>query len=118
MAKDYAQKFYMSKRWRKCREAYMQYMHWTCERCGEVAEILHHREYISPRTIEDVEVTLAWDNLEALCRLCHEKEHKEIRGKGIDEEVIAKGVAFNSSGEPIQQARRTVDDILGELTGV
>lgn len=68
-------RFYKSKAWKKCRNAYMQEQHYICERCHEVAEICHHKEYITVDNIDDPKITLSWNNLEALCRDCHNKEH-------------------------------------------
>ena len=81
MAKEWAIKFYASTAWRKTRAAYMSTVNWTCERCPAPAVMLHHRTHLTPININDPSITLAWGNLEALCRLCHEEEHGEIRGR-------------------------------------
>lgn len=75
MAKKYSAKFYKSKSWRKCRESYLISKHYLCERCNEVAKVVHHKKYITKTNIYNPEVTLAFDNLEALCQDCHNKEH-------------------------------------------
>lgn len=75
MAREFAESFYKSTTWQKCRDAFMAEKLWTCERCGAVAEIVHHKKYITPNNIDDPAITLSWDNLEALCRDCHNKEH-------------------------------------------
>jgi hypothetical protein len=49
---------------------------WTCERCGAAANVVHHKIYITPLNINDPDITLNFDNLEALCHNCHNKEHK------------------------------------------
>jgi 5-methylcytosine-specific restriction endonuclease McrA len=43
----------------------------ACERCGDRAVLVHHRDHISTNN--------ARSNLESLCRRCHEREHP---GKG------------------------------------
>lgn len=73
--KDYARKFYQGKAWRDTQAAYMASQHYTCERCGGLARVVHHKEHITPQNIGDVNITLAWDNLEALCMDCHNMEH-------------------------------------------
>ena len=73
--KPWAESFYESKNWKKTRKAYMLSMMNLCERCGEVAKICHHKIWLTPQNINDVNITLSWDNLEALCQDCHNKEH-------------------------------------------
>lgn len=73
--KLYAIKFYKSKSWRECRDAFFFYRQGVCERCGEPGEIVHHKTYITPANINEPVVTLNWDNLELLCKDCHNREH-------------------------------------------
>lgn len=78
--KKYAEKFYSSLAWKKCREAYAQKVGHLCERClkrGQMVpgEIVHHKIYITRENIKDPEVVLNFDNLELLCRKCHAEEH-------------------------------------------
>lgn len=78
--KEFAEKFYKSKRWQHCRNAYMKSVGGMCEECMKrgiykPAEIVHHKIHITPVTIHQPEVTLSWSNLEALCRDCHRLEH-------------------------------------------
>lgn len=75
MAKAYADAFYHSAAWKKCKESYLKSQGYICERCGDVAKVVHHRVYLSPQTIDNPEITLNWNNLEALCQLCHNQEH-------------------------------------------
>ena len=79
--KDYAKEFYKSQAWKKLRDRYIRSVGGLCERCykrGEIrpAEIVHHKVRITPENITDPGVTLSMENLEALCRPCHEREHK------------------------------------------
>lgn len=46
-----------------------------CERCEEPAKIVHHKTHLNRSNINNPAVTLSWDNLEALCQDCHNKEH-------------------------------------------
>jgi 5-methylcytosine-specific restriction endonuclease McrA len=93
MAKDYALSFYRSRAWRDTQAAYMMSQHYLCERCGSVARIVHHIRYITPRNIHDPNITLSWDNLEALCIDCHNAEHMSKGG------ACAEGLRFNERGE-------------------
>ena len=79
-------KLYNSSKWRKLRDIYMM-EHPLCERCLEkgitkVAEDCHHKK--SPfmdglSMCERLELLTDYDNLEALCRDCHNDEHRNIR---------------------------------------
>ena len=42
------------------------------------AEIVHHKIPLTPDNINDLSVSLSWDNLQALCRRCHAEVHEEI----------------------------------------
>lgn len=94
MAQDYAKAFYHSKEWRKCQAAFMQSKNYTCERCGQLALIAHHKIHISPANINDPNITLNWDNLQALCLDCHNAEH----GNGS---ACIEGVGFDENGDLI-----------------
>ncbi len=78
--KAWAEKFYNSDAWRACREAYLQSVGGLCERSSTpddpvVAEIVHHKIYLTPENINDPNITLSWDNLEALSQKEHNREH-------------------------------------------
>lgn len=73
--KPWAAGFYGSKAWEDTRKAYLITQHYLCERCQEPAKIVHHKRYITKSNINDTSITLNWDNLEALCQDCHNKEH-------------------------------------------
>ena len=84
--REFAERFYKSKAWETCRLGYLSSVGGLCENCLKKgiyvpAEIVHHKEHVEPWNIENPEVTLAWSNLQALCRQCHGKEHSadEIR---------------------------------------
>lgn len=73
--KEWAEWFYKSTEWQKTRKAYMLFRHNLCERCGEPAKIVHHKKTITRANVHDPNITLNWDNFEALCQDCHNKEH-------------------------------------------
>lgn len=91
--KEWAKPFYTSTAWRKTQRAYMESKHYVCERCGKPAYIVHHKTYLTPKNIGDPAITLAWDNLEALCQTCHQHEHF------INNQVTAPGLRFDASGQ-------------------
>ena len=73
--KAWAKSFYLSAAWENTRAAYLMSQDYICERCGEPAKVAHHKRYITRGNINDTSITLNWDNLEALCQDCHNKEH-------------------------------------------
>lgn len=78
--KPFAEKFYKSKAWENTRLAYLKSVGGLCERClskgiYKAAVIIHHKTHLSPDNIGDPTVSLSWNNLEALCMDCHNKEH-------------------------------------------
>lgn len=78
--KPWAEDFYNSERWRACRDGFLKSAGYLCSRCSTpdnptAAKIAHHKIYLTRENIGDPEVSLSWDNLEALCQQCHNKEH-------------------------------------------
>ena len=78
--KAWSVKFYTATPWQDCRESFLQSKQYLCERCSTEdnpipAKIAHHRIYLTEDNINDPYVSLAWDNLEALCQECHNREH-------------------------------------------
>ena len=79
--KEFAKKFYKSKAWQKARQSYAASVGWLCEEClrkGMVTpgEIVHHKIFLTPENIGNPAVTLAFENLELLCRDCHAAKHE------------------------------------------
>lgn len=93
MAKEYAKSFYESSAWKKCRKGFMQSKHYICERCGGSAYIAHHKVHITPRNINNLNIILNWDNLQALCLDCHNKIHASS--------ATIDGVTFDDEGNLI-----------------
>lgn len=79
--KAWAVRFYNSDDWKDTRETFLQSKDYICERCGEPAKIAHHKIWLTEKNINDVSITLCWDNLEALCQDCHNKEHHKKEKK-------------------------------------
>lgn len=70
-----ADKLYTSSKWARVRRAYLAKQNYICERCGRPAVVVHHRNYLTAQNMNDPNVTLNFDNLEALCLECHAREH-------------------------------------------
>lgn len=80
-------KFYHSARWRKISRLYLQQKNFICERCGELATIVHHKQRLNANNVDNAAIALSENNLEALCLSCHNREHFGIN-KSIRECVF------------------------------
>ena len=75
--------FYNSMAWQNTSRNYKQSVGGLCERClknGIIAsaEIVHHIVPLTDDNIADLNISLDWNNLQALCRKCHAEVHDEI----------------------------------------
>ena len=86
MAGILAKQFYGSPAWKQTRRAYMKSVGGLCERCmanGIVtpAAVVHHKNPITEKNVSNVNVTLSWNNLQALCAACHAEVHDDLYRK-------------------------------------
>lgn len=87
--------FYNSPEWKSCQALYMDSVNHLCERCKRQglfnpAKIVHHKRYLTRENFKDPSIAYGFDNLEALCLDCHNKEHfkGERRYKIIGGELV------------------------------
>lgn len=78
--KPWAEAFYKGDAWQSCRAAFLASKGYLCERCSTpddpvVAKIAHHKVYLNERNVHDPKIALSFENLEALCQDCHNREH-------------------------------------------
>lgn len=88
--KKFAETFYKSKAWQRAREAYAKSVGYLCEVCLSQGiytpgEIVHHKREITPDNIDNPEITLAWSNLQLVCRDCHAKAHGKKKRYKVDD---------------------------------
>ena len=100
-------KFYSSKKWQDCRNAYASSKRWLCERCLEKGlyhkgAIVHHKIYITEQNINDTSITLNEKNLMYVCKECHDSyDGHGVKGrKGKELSVI-----FSTDGQPIRRLK-------------
>ena len=75
--------FYDSTAWKNTRRNYKQSVGGLCERClakGIItpAEIVHHKTPLTADNMTDLNISLSWNNLQALCRQCHAEVHDDM----------------------------------------
>ena len=93
--------FYVTWKWRNCRNAYAKSKGNLCERCLKKGIIeagskkrpleVHHKIPLTDDNINNPEITLNWNNLELLCKDCHDEERERRQKRwtvGPDGRVI------------------------------
>ena len=93
--------FYTSWKWRKCKKAFAKSKGNLCERClargiinaGSKKRPLeaHHKIPLTDENVDDPKVSLNWDNMELLCKTCHDEERERKRKRwrlGPDGKVL------------------------------
>ena len=105
MAHDYARAFYKSSAWQLCRASYIAERQSVdgglCEQCHHaLGYIVHHKVPITPNNINDPMITLNHDNLEYLCKACHD----EIHGYCGNQKEKPR-CEFDENGNPVPRSR-------------
>ena len=101
MAQEWARGFYKSDKWLRCRNAYIQQRIMTdgglCEECHDKpGYIVHHKVILTANNISDPEISLNNNNLEYVCRDCHD----QFDGHGLNKSKRPLCV-FDVDGQPI-----------------
>lgn len=105
MAKAFAKRFYNSKSWKECRKHYIDKRilidGGMCEMCGiELGYIVHHKKELTPMNINNPNITLNENNLQYVCKECHDKKHF-YNGEQTDK----LKVKFDNAGNPIKKCK-------------
>ena len=87
--KDFADAFYTSWTWRRCKAGYKNSVGGLCERCKKrglitPADEVHHKIRLTTENINKPEIALNWDNLMALCEDCHKEMHRNPKRWRVD----------------------------------
>lgn len=108
--------FYKGKAWRRVSAAYMSSKAYICERCGKPAQICHHKTWLNGINVNDPNIALSFDNLEALCIECHNAEHGLQHNVTIfnDDGSIA-AVKESQSAKTFKRQQAAIDDMLARL---
>ena len=75
MAQEWAKKFYASAAWQRLRMYVLKRDDFLCCRCGKPGKIVHHKTHLTAANINDPSVSLNEQNLETVCKDCHDAEH-------------------------------------------
>jgi len=71
-------RFYKSVPWQVAREIKIRDANGKCERCGALGEEVHHKIRLTVLNVINPEISLNQENLELLCKKCHNIEHKRF----------------------------------------
>lgn len=72
-------RFYKSKAWKLARTIKINATQGKCERCGAIGEEVHHKIRLKIENVNDTNISLNRDNLEFLCKKCHNDEHDRFK---------------------------------------
>ena len=71
-------RFYKSAAWQIAREIKIRDANGKCERCGALGEEVHHKIRLTVLNVVNPEISLNQENLELLCKKCHNIELKRF----------------------------------------
>ena len=86
--------FYKSNAWKLAREIKIRNANGKCERCGAIGEEVHHKIRLTIHNVMDPAISLNQENLELLCKKCHNIEHKRF----------SRQYQFDKEGNPIKNS--------------
>lgn len=101
MAQEWAKAFYRSKKWIKCRTAYIGSRILAdgglCEECHDKpGHIVHHKVILTPENISNPDIALNYKHLEYVCKGCHDL----FEGHGLNQSGKPLCV-FDAEGQPV-----------------
>ena len=70
-------KFYHSTAWRKLRKSVVASRYGLCEICGKPGAEVHHKIKLTAKNVDDPNISLNPDNLQVLCKACHDAMRSE-----------------------------------------
>lgn len=83
---DKLHQFYCSKPWRDLSYTLKIKANGKCNRCNQslldFSKLIgHHKIELTEQNVDDPNVSLNYDNIEVICNLCHNKEHRRFGNK-------------------------------------
>lgn len=115
MAQEWAKTFYSSKAWWKCKNSYIKQRITVdggmCEECHDMpGYIVHHKVKLTPENINNAEISLNHDNLEYVCKKCHDSF--DDHGFGFRKKIKPL-CTFDKDGQPISLREIDREDYQG-----
>lgn len=87
--------FYQTKEWKAVRKVILIKQGGLCARCKKrPAYHVHHKIYLTDLNYQDPLIALHEDNLEGLCKECHNDEHHPSGS-------IRRDVSFDENGDMV-----------------
>ena len=106
-------RFYNSRKWKEVSATYMASKNYLCERCGNPAQICHHKTWLNDENITDITTALGSENLECLCLECHNNEHGYRHNLVLfDEYGNVSGICENAATRQYNEDRADLDTLL------
>ena len=88
---------YKSKAWRTVRQNIINKQGGLCSRCRKApVYIVHHKIHLTDENYQELDVALAEENLEGLCKRCHNLEHNPSS-------TVRGDVRFDDQGNMIKR---------------
>lgn len=104
--KKFARAFYHSRAWKNIREFVYRRDKGLCQRCKrhnkfQPGKIVHHLIPLTPENIDDPTIALDADNLELVCKRCHEEIHKHLGYGALNTSTVKPRVGFDENGNVV-----------------
>ncbi len=118
MAEPWAAKFYNSKAWKDLRGRLIVAANYTCQKCGKnlvlnpARLIGHHKIQLDPKNILDVNIALNPQNIEIICKECHDEEHKRYHFSGSHNVYLVYGAPCSGKSTWVNQTAERGDLIM------
>lgn len=89
--------FYNTQRWKNLRQRIIDRADGICEEChAEKGTIVHHKEEVTEKNINDPYIVWGEDNLICIGVLCHARHHHG------ESESVSSGLMFDKDGNLIE----------------
>lgn len=106
MAREFAEAFYHSAAWKQAQRLAMQLHYGVCEKCGRPGKIVHHKIWLTPENIGNLDIALGQANLMVLCADCHNRIHAK-------ESSVRQGLEFDGKGQLVKMQAPLFESVGG-----
>ena len=92
-------RFYDSVIWKRAKQEKIMMARGICERCGRKGTEVHHKIPLTDDNIDDPNISINPDNLELLCKSCHDQARCDEEGTNPNR------IEFTENGDVIIKRR-------------